>query len=289
MAVAATETHAPPALVSLIVTTRNSAGPLRACLESAHRQDYPAIEIIVVDNGSTDGTLEIARELADVVVKAGPERSAQRNAGIRIARGRWVAILDSDMVLDADVVSSCVATAEKTGARAICIPETSFGTGYWSRCKSFEREFYKFDAVVTAARFFDRAHVVALGGYDEALTGPEDWDLSIRASGSTPVFAQGEIRHDEGRQTLSGLFGKRFYYAQSWPAFIRKHGQLAIARISPARASLWRNVGAMLRRPGLTIGLVIMKSVELAGAGLGMLNARQPQPKSLDPAPPPGV
>ena len=262
------------ALVSLIVTTKNSKRTLAACLESARRQDHAPLEVIVVDNRSTDGTSDIAQQLADVIIDAGPERSAQRNAGIKAARGEYVMILDADMVLQPDVVSSSIAAAT-AGAGAVAIPERSFGEGFWSACKIFERSFYEDDALVAAARFFRRDRVLALGGYDESLTGPEDWDMSMRAAGPVGiVFAKTMILHDEGKQSLRNLYLKKYYYGRSMPAFVRKHGAEALKRISPLRGSLLRGAGRMLRHPVLTAGLVTMKSAELVGGVFGTLSAR---------------
>jgi glycosyltransferase involved in cell wall biosynthesis len=262
------------ALVSLIVTTKNSERTLAACLESARRQDHTPVELIVVDNRSTDGTAAIAHQLADAVVDAGPERSAQRNAGVRAARGEYVMILDADMVLENTVVSAAVAAAQ-AGASAVAIPERSFGEGFWSACKAFERSFYEDDAVVSAARFFPRDRLLALGGFDESLTGPEDWDMSMRAAGPEGVvFAAALIRHDEGRQSLRNLYMKKYYYGRSMPAFVRKHGSAALRRISPLRSSLVRGSGRMLLHPVLSAGLAVMKSTELLGGLFGMLGAR---------------
>ena len=268
-------------LVSLIVTTKNSKRTLTACLESARRQDHAPLEIIVVDNASSDGTADVARQLADIVIEAGPERSAQRNAGIKAARGEYVMILDADMVLQPDVVSGAVSAA-KGGAAAVAIPERSFGDGFWSACKAFERSFYEDDALVSAARFFRRDRVLALGGFDESLTGPEDWDLSMRAAGpSGVVFARTLILHDEGSQSLRNLYLKKYYYGRSMPAFVRKHGAEALKRISPLRGSLVRGVGRMLLHPVLTGGLIVMKSAELMGGAFGMLSARPAGPDSI--------
>jgi glycosyltransferase involved in cell wall biosynthesis len=261
-------------LVSLVVTTKNSQRTLAACLESARRQDYDPIEVIVVDNASTDETAAIARRFADMVIDAGPERSAQRNAGLRAARGEYVLFLDSDMVLDENVVRAAVDVA-RTGAEAVAVPETSFGAGFWSACKAFERSFYEHDEVTSAARFFRRALALRVGGYDESLTGPEDWDLSIRVTGSMPIaFASARISHDEGTQSLAGLCSKKYYYGRSMPAFVRKHGDEALKRLSPFRSSLLRGLGRLLRHPALAGGLLIMKSMEFAGGLAGMLDAR---------------
>jgi glycosyltransferase involved in cell wall biosynthesis len=263
------------ALVSIIVTTKNSERTLRACLSSARAQTYPDIEIIVVDNDSADDSMRIAREYADAVVQGGPERSAQRNIGIREARGAWLLVLDSDMVLDPDVVAQSVAAARRCDAAGVVIPELSFGEGFWGACKILERSFYENDGIVTAARFFDRETVVSLGGYDESLTGPEDWDMSIRVCGSpATVFAQTRILHDEGRHSLGSLFVRKFYYGRSMPRFIRKHGAIALSRLNPFRRALLRNVFRIFNNPLLGCGLGVMKIVESTGGLLGMLDGR---------------
>ena len=94
--------------VSLIVPTRNSARTLAACLESCSNQTHEDVEVIVVDNSSTDGTVEIAHELADLVLDQKPERSAQRNRGAAESTGDIVVFIDSDMVLEPTVVADFV-------------------------------------------------------------------------------------------------------------------------------------------------------------------------------------
>ncbi len=167
----------------VVVPTRNSARTLEACLASIRAQTYPSIELVVVDNGSTDGTKEIARPLADIVLDAGPERSAQRNRGAAATRGRYLLIVDSDMALDSGVVQACVAVAEASAASAVVIPERSVGTGFWAAVKALERSCYVGDETIEAARFFTRKAFERHGGYDESMTGPEDWDLPARDAG----------------------------------------------------------------------------------------------------------
>jgi glycosyltransferase involved in cell wall biosynthesis len=65
-------------LVSVVVTTRNEEKNIGKCLHSIRAQSWTAIEAIVVDNHSTDATLEISTRLAYRVATKGPERSAQR-------------------------------------------------------------------------------------------------------------------------------------------------------------------------------------------------------------------
>ena len=119
------------ALVSVVVPTRNNERTIEACLTSVRRQTHPAVELIVVDNSSEDSTWSVAQRLADQVVLAGPERSAQRNKGIELARGEWVLWLDSDMVLPPETIAQALSTAKSTGALGIALPERTVGSGFW--------------------------------------------------------------------------------------------------------------------------------------------------------------
>ncbi|MBX9654868.1 glycosyltransferase [bacterium] len=89
-----------PPIVSYIVITMNRPHDLAICLESLRRQSFPSSEIIVVDNCSTDDTLEIlARDFSDVRVVALKENrgvSGGRNAGVEIARGEICIFIDDD-------------------------------------------------------------------------------------------------------------------------------------------------------------------------------------------------
>ena len=81
------------------VLTRDAGRTIETCLRSIRAQTWPALELIVVDNGSTDATWAVARRHADLVLRGGPERSAQRNLGIDHAAGEWVYYVDADMEL----------------------------------------------------------------------------------------------------------------------------------------------------------------------------------------------
>ncbi|MBI5442820.1 MAG: glycosyltransferase family 2 protein [Deltaproteobacteria bacterium] len=88
------EAPEPPTVrLSAILICKDEVEKIRGTLESVRFCD----EVIVVDSGSTDGTLEICRELADVVVERGwPGHVAQKNHALSLARGEWVLSLDAD-------------------------------------------------------------------------------------------------------------------------------------------------------------------------------------------------
>jgi glycosyltransferase involved in cell wall biosynthesis len=90
-----------PILFSVVIPTYNHAQYLSRALKSVINQSYPNWEIIVIDNNSTDNTLEIIKEFNNknikymsIINKGIIAKS--RNAGIKIARGEWIAFLDSD-------------------------------------------------------------------------------------------------------------------------------------------------------------------------------------------------
>ena len=131
-----------PELVTVVVPTRNNERTIEACLHSVTTQTHPRVQLVVVDNSSTDDTEAIARRFAGEVISAGPERSAQRNIGLERARGSWFLWLDSDMVLPADCVSAALAAAEREGASAVALPERTVGQGFWTACRALERSCY---------------------------------------------------------------------------------------------------------------------------------------------------
>lgn len=97
-------------LFSIIVPTYNRAAFIRKTIQSALTQTYPNVEIIVVDDGSTDETERIIRSIADsrlhYYYKANGERGAARNFGMARATGHYVTFLDSDDLLYPDYLAN---------------------------------------------------------------------------------------------------------------------------------------------------------------------------------------
>jgi len=191
-----------PSLVTVVVPTFNSERFLEKSLLSIRKQTYKNIEIIVVDNYSTDKTYEIAQKYARVFFK-GPERSSQRNLGSRNAFGDYLFFIDSDMELTPKVVEDCIKEALEKEVHAIIVPEVSVGEGFWTKCKALERSCYVGDASIEAARFFKKDIFLELGSYDEELIGPEDWDLNqrFRNRGFKIARINAFIQHHEGKLT----------------------------------------------------------------------------------------
>lgn len=274
------------ALVSAIATTRNEQAVLGSLLRSLRDQSYPNIEMIVVDNHSTDETVRIAQEFGAKVYTFGPERSAQRNHGVLQAHGAYVLILDADMELTRDVIAACVDQLQRhPDVKGIIIPEESFGKTFWAKCKALERSCYVGDDAIEAARFFDRSAFLALGGYDLTLTGPEDWDLSQRVRrryGLDRVSAR--IRHNEGRLSLLKSARKKYYYAATFARYAARNrdsaAQQANMLFRPAYVRAWRR---LVRHPLLLTGMLVMRTIELGAAGAGLLTTTIRQRQQAEP------
>jgi len=116
--------------VSIVVPTRNRRDILRQALRSALAQSWPNIEIVVVDEASTDGTARmLAGEFGDLKVirhnvPHGP--GGARNAGIVVSDGDWVLFLDDDDLLQNDHVAELVKAARE-------LPEGHVVSGRWRR------------------------------------------------------------------------------------------------------------------------------------------------------------
>ena len=211
-------------LISVIVTTRNNHQTLDACLRSIAAQSYGNIELIVVDNNSSDDTKDIAKRYTKLVFDKGPERSAQRNFAVAKASGDYVCIIDSDMELSEDVIASCVETVTEHKYGAVIIPEESFGEGFWAQCKKLERSFYVGVDWIEAARFFDKKIYQQAGGYNEHMTGGEDWDFTGRIRKIAEVGrSKAYIYHNEGRIYFGKTMRKIYYYASNSTAYFAEH------------------------------------------------------------------
>ncbi len=269
-------------LVSVIITCKNEDDVIKKILNSIQKQTYKNIEVILVDNHSTDNTLKIAKGFKKVkIYQWGPERSAQRNYGAKVSVGEYLLFLDADMKLSPDVVEECVKVAKSSKKiGSVVIPEQSVAFTFWEKVKAFERSFYneKGDSITDAARFFKRGVFEKAGGYDETITGPEDWDLpeTIRELGYKDGRISEKIYHRERATSLLVLFKKKFYYGLHAHKYLEKHN---IPIVSPQtvyflRPLFYKSWRRLISDPLLAMGMIVMLLTQTAGGGLGYLIGR---------------
>lgn len=119
MSIEATDSGQP--VVSIVTIVYNNARFIRDAIESVLSQDYPALEYVVVDGGSTDGTWEIVEEYKDRISVAVSEPDDglydALNKGIGLSSGEYVGLLHSDdLYCDGRVISDMVAQIQQSGA-----------------------------------------------------------------------------------------------------------------------------------------------------------------------------
>ena len=112
--------------VSVIIPVYNVEAYLRQCLDSVVNQTLKDIEIICVDDGSTDGSAAILKEYATkderikILTQSNSGAGAARNAGIARATGEWITFSDADDWIEPDAIEKMVAAAQREDADCVC-------------------------------------------------------------------------------------------------------------------------------------------------------------------------
>ncbi len=194
-------------LVSVIVVNWNGLAYLPECLGSLALQSYPALEIVVVDNGSTDGSLEYLRRdhgerVRLVESPANTGFAGGNNLGIRAAKGDYLALINNDAAADARWVEALVAAAESDPRVGMCAskiyvwdrPGVLDGAGLLlsgdgigrgrGRLELDREEFAREEEVLLpsgCAALYRRAMLDEIGLFDEEFFAYcEDTDLGLR-------------------------------------------------------------------------------------------------------------
>jgi glycosyltransferase involved in cell wall biosynthesis len=267
-------------LVSVVVPLYNDRRTIDLCLHSVRAQTYPKLEVIVVDDASTDGSAELAEAHPITMVRAetngGP--GATRNLGVRQANGEIIFFLDADVTMHPDAVAEAVRLFEENpsyGAvfgipdKESLFPDTLVGQyrilqyHYWRKSAEglVSGGFYALGAV-------RRSAFLEAGWFNPALRQTEEIDHAQRLSRRYPMLLTSLVRGrlaDESR--MRPLLRK---------AFIRSHLRVPFyldrGRAMQGMETAGRGLAAVLG--GLTVtlgvaGLVLLPL--LPGAGVAVL------------------
>lgn len=263
-------------LVSVIVPTRNSAEFLEACLQSIRAQTYNHIQIIVVDNNSTDATPNIAKKYADQFYTRGPERSAQVNYGVTKAKGQYVYKVDSDFTLDPTVIAECVAKAAE-GYEAVVVHNSPNAKISWvAKVRKFEVDMYKYDLMHSSARFVRKDVYQAIGGFNESITAGEDYDFQnkLNRGNYRTGFVHAEaLHHGEPKQLLAHL-KKMHQYGKDSANYQKQNPQEFNGQMSYILLVWLHNWKRFVRHPFKAIQLLVYDFLKFSFAGVGLLAAK---------------
>lgn len=193
--------------ISVVIPARNSAGTINATLRSIAAQTRPVQEVIVVDDGSTDATAEVARSIPDLPVRivpgAGRGAGPARNLGVSVASNPLIAFVDSDdmwyptkleeqLPLLDDGAAFVGALIHYVNDRGDIIG-TNFGIGTWREATASLRAGLSMPLAMSTY-LMRRSVFEDSGGFDESFLRTEDFELASR------LVANGlEIRWPYGR------------------------------------------------------------------------------------------
>jgi GT2 family glycosyltransferase len=222
--------------VSVVVCTYNGGPTLAQCLQSLRALDYPDYEVIVVDDGSTDGTPAILARFPEVRVVRQPNRglSVARNAGLQAARGAILAYTDSDCFADADWLTHLVHHLQRTGADAVGGPNLTPPDGWLAACVAASpgQPAHVLESDQVAEHIpgcnmaFRREALVAVNGFDpQYRKAGDDVDVCwrLQQAGRWITFAPGAFVWHHRRQTPRAYLRQQAGYGEAEALLLFKH------------------------------------------------------------------
>lgn len=176
--------------VSVIIPCHNVKDYIENCINSVFEQTYKNIELIVVDNNSTDGTLEKCMGLRDRIHFELIQEKKQgacfaRNTGLSMANGEWIQFLDADDALKKDKVKNQIDLVISSFQADVIvgnyIVKTKMGVEVFIEAnKENWKGLFETRLGITSANLFSKATLVELGGWNENLKSSQDYELMFR-------------------------------------------------------------------------------------------------------------
>jgi glycosyltransferase involved in cell wall biosynthesis len=267
-------------LVSIVIPAYNARRLLAECLRSLENQDYSQFQVIVNDDPrSSDGTGELADEMRDagMNIKYLCENTSMaqgRLRGAQAAEGELILHLDADMEVSRGLLAECVDLID-SGCDALVVPELSFGSTFWARCRWLERKCYEGVEPLEALRCVRSEIYSEIGGHNPEMVYFEDKDFDIRVQNRGYEIGRTTeiIYHNEGHLLLKDILRKRVDYARSAVVAARYYPEEIRWRASMSNryGLFFENRRLFISHPVLGLGTLFMKTCEFAVSGLFFL------------------
>ncbi len=214
-------------MISVIIPTYQHAKTLPDCLQTILNQTVAIDEIIVVNDGSTDNTIEVLKPFADrihLIDQENSGRAAARNRGFEASHGDFIIFCDADEHWRKDMIEKMLCALQENPEVAYAYCAFRFG---WKRFSSFP-----FNA--SRLKKMNYIHTTALirrqdfPGFDESIKKFQDWDLwlTILENGKEGIFIPDElfqIENPPGRSIMIASFAQApsnwypsFFYKIPW-------------------------------------------------------------------------
>jgi glycosyltransferase involved in cell wall biosynthesis len=185
-------------LVSIVTPSLNQGRFIEDTIRSVVGQDYPRIEYLVVDGGSSDGTLAILGQFDGAlrwISEPDHGQGAAINKGFRLASGEILGWLNSDDTYEARAISAAVEHLRSHPADAMVYGDAThvdasgqeIGPCSFVGPADLERLIHESDYIVQPAAFFRRSAFEAVGGLDESLNWGMDYDLWLKIARRFPI------------------------------------------------------------------------------------------------------
>jgi glycosyltransferase involved in cell wall biosynthesis len=191
-------------MISIIIPCYNCANFIERALKSVFNQTYKDLEILLVNNNSTDGTLGILEtyqrnfpEMVRVFSETKAGAPAARNKGLKEAKGEWIQFLDADDEILPEKLSGQITLANELKASIVVSPYRKEGTRH-KDFFSFERPLYGDDVWsaliisqmgITSSNLWTREVLLKVGGWDESLVASQEYDMMFRILQLNPIVA----------------------------------------------------------------------------------------------------
>ena len=268
-------------IVTVVIPTYDSERTIEKCLLSIKKQTYLNIDIVVVDSlyydkEKQDRCEKIIEKYARYF-QDGPERSIQRNRGIKEAKGEYILIIDQDMYLTKTVVRDCYREFSNKNYIALTIPEISIGEGFWTKCVAMERYVSTVleEGMNECCRFFRKNNAIKIGYYDTTIVGVEDSDFHYKMQAKGKIGKiKSYIYHDEGRTKFFSRVKKKYYYSIAFREYLRRYPGVATKQFFPFKKAYIKHWKILAKNPITTLGIIMLRSAEVMAGFLGLVFRR---------------